>query len=120
MVFVDSVVLEPEAFLRYGDELFAQHPVREVQFLTEDGQPAGPDGVEDLVAAPAFARVRSLDTSGAIPSSGPAWCRALARSPRLTRLEEVPRFLEQLGARLASSMTWKPWRNCAGPTTWPG
>jgi uncharacterized protein (TIGR02996 family) len=87
--FLDSVVLQPEVFLRYGEELLNQHPVREVRFITEEGRPAGADAIEDLAASPAFARVRALDASGAVPSSGPAWCRALARASRLTRWEEV-------------------------------
>jgi uncharacterized protein (TIGR02996 family) len=87
--FVDSVVMLPEMFLSHGRELFDQHPVREVQFLTDSGAPAGPDVVEELASAPAFERVRSLDASGAIPCSGPAWCRALARRPHLKRLQEL-------------------------------
>jgi uncharacterized protein (TIGR02996 family) len=87
--FLDGVVLEPETFLRHGEELFRLHPVREVQFVGADGTPCGPDWVEELAAAGAFAHVRALDASGSMPSAGPAWCRALARSAHLRRLEEL-------------------------------
>jgi uncharacterized protein (TIGR02996 family) len=87
--FLDSVVLEPESFLCHGADLFAQHPVREVQFVDGSGTPCGPEAVEELAAAPAFDLIRSLDASGSSPPAGPTWCRALARLGKATRLEEL-------------------------------
>jgi uncharacterized protein (TIGR02996 family) len=87
---LDSVTLEPEVFLARGEELFAAHPVlREVRFVGEDGDAASGDSAEELAAAPAFARVRTLNAAGATPSAGPQWCRALARATHLSRLQEL-------------------------------
>jgi uncharacterized protein (TIGR02996 family) len=87
--FLDSVTIEPDVFLRHGEELLGGHPVRLVRFVDPDGQACGPDAVEELVASPAFARVRGVDASGSVPPAGPAWCRALAAAPHLTRVEEL-------------------------------
>jgi uncharacterized protein (TIGR02996 family) len=87
--FLDSVTLEPEVFLTWGEELFADHPVREVCFVTSEGESCGGDVAEELVAAPAFRHVRAVSAGGCDPSAGPGWCRALAEATHVERLEEL-------------------------------
>lgn len=87
--FLDSVTMHPEVFLGYGEELFRQHPVREVRFVGDDGEACGAEIVEDVITCPTFARVRALDASGSVPSAGGAWCRALVRASHLNQIEEL-------------------------------
>ncbi len=87
--FLDSVTIEPEVFLAFGQELFSGHPVRELRFVTGDGQPCDGEVAEELTAAPALRHARALDVSGCVPSAGPGWCRALAGADQVCRLEEL-------------------------------
>lgn len=86
---LDKVTLEPEVFIAHGEELFAEHPVREVRFVGRDGRACGPEAVEELVAHPALRHVRAIDAAGSAPAAGPTWARALAEGGPFPRLEEL-------------------------------
>lgn len=94
--FLWRVRITVDQFLAHGEELFRSEPVGRLELidgrhLAFDGtpEPLGEDAVREVVAHPAFARVRDcavvparfLDTT---PAS--AWLAALATNPQVTRL----------------------------------
>ena len=92
--FVERVTLEPAAFVRRGEELFATDPIREV-WLDGGGRgdadpfdPTGLDRLGDAFDAPAFGRVRSLTVGPNLvgPSTD---LDDLVRSPCLAGLADL-------------------------------
>jgi uncharacterized protein (TIGR02996 family) len=96
--FLHAVRITPGPFLDHGEELFRRHPVEEVTFANDRGEPLEPEAVREVVAAPAMGLVRWLDASGCRPDepmwamfggevATNAWLGELAQASHVTRLE---------------------------------
>lgn len=99
---LDHVTITPAAFIEYGQELFAAHPVRKVTFLSEDGTPIRHREIQRVVACEWFSHVRELDATAAGESdlydgtgfylgndAGASWCRSLGTARHVNKLEAL-------------------------------
>lgn len=95
-----AVTITPEPFVERGEELFREHPVERVALVNRHGESLGVDAIAAVVAAPAMAQVRALETAGCRrgePMCGMYggivatndWLSALARAHHVVRLEEL-------------------------------
>ncbi len=73
--FLHSATMTANAFLQHGETVFQTEPLWRIGFVDDEGEPLQTDALNEVVANPAFGRVRSLDIIGSAPLDEPYWHR---------------------------------------------
>lgn len=92
--FVETIYVEPDVFMRHGDDLLDLAPILKVGFVTRDeheGVTYWRDYLPELIQCPALGRVRELEFGGKAALDFRAM-RILFESPHLDSLLKISPF----------------------------